>query len=398
MFKFSDNFKATFLIPAVLVTLIGTAVLTEKPSFGILAQEIEIKPRRPSEALSDWPMFRGNPERTGVTQAQLSLPLDLQWSYEAGEAIESSAAISKNLALFGAQDGIFHAVDLKTGQGKWKFQARTGISSSPCVSEGVVYFGDEEGIFYALEAATGKLRWKFQTGAEIMSSPSCTKGQVLFGSYDSHLYSLSTSDGSLQWKFQTEGRVHASPATINGKVLVTGCDGYLRILDISSGRELKNLELGDYVGATPAIDGSQLFIGTFGNQIYCINWKQEKPVWQYENQERKFPFYSSAALTEKVMIVGGRDRLVHALDRHTGKELWAFQAKGRVDSSPVIAENTLFVGSHDSNLYALNIETGQLQWSFTTGGGLIASPAIGSGRLVIGSRDGQLYCFAPKGS
>jgi len=41
----------------------------------------------------DWPQFRGNPQLTGVTEAVLPVSLKLLWTYEAGEAIESSAAI-----------------------------------------------------------------------------------------------------------------------------------------------------------------------------------------------------------------------------------------------------------------------------------------------------------------
>ncbi len=243
-----NNTKAALTVFLGLIVPAGFLILSERPAFYYSARAAETECPDPDTKLQDWPMFRGNPERTGVTRERLPLPLDLQWRYDAGEAIESSAAIYQGTVFVGALDGTFHAVDLETGKEKWKFQAGTGISSSPCVSEGSVYFGDEEGAFYALEAATGKLRWKFQTEAEIMSSPSCAGGQILFGSYDSHLYALSSRDGALLWKFQTEGRVHASPAIIDGKVLVTGCDGYVRILDVSSGRELSRLEIGDYMG------------------------------------------------------------------------------------------------------------------------------------------------------
>ena len=55
-------------------------------------------------------------------------------------------------------------------------------------------------------------------------------------------------------------------------------------------------------------------------------------AWRYEHPEsRKFPYYSSAAVGAKVVVVGGRDKLVHALDPATGKELWSFEtpAPGR---------------------------------------------------------------------
>jgi len=74
-------------------------------------------------------------------------------------------------------------------------------------------------------------------------------------------------------------------------------------------------------------------------------------AWTFEPQ-RSQPFYSSAAVTDKLVIVGGRDKLVHALDRAKGKEVWTFPTKGRIDSSPVVVGDRVFVGSLDGNLYA----------------------------------------------
>ena len=41
----------------------------------------------------DWPQFRGNLALTGVTTAAVPDTLKLLWTYEMGDAIESSAAI-----------------------------------------------------------------------------------------------------------------------------------------------------------------------------------------------------------------------------------------------------------------------------------------------------------------
>ena len=42
----------------------------------------------------EWPQFRGNLQLTGVAVTVLPDNLKLLWAYEAGESIESSAAIS----------------------------------------------------------------------------------------------------------------------------------------------------------------------------------------------------------------------------------------------------------------------------------------------------------------
>ena len=54
--------------------------------------------------MSDWPLFRGDPELQGVSSEMLSAPLDLAWTYEsaAGEAkrrapIEASAVVKDGI-------------------------------------------------------------------------------------------------------------------------------------------------------------------------------------------------------------------------------------------------------------------------------------------------------------
>ena len=42
-------------------------------------------------------------------------------------------------------------------------------------------------------------------------------------------------------------------------------------------------------------------------------------VWTYRHPQRNFPFYSSAAVSGGRVFVGGRDKLVHALDARTGQ-------------------------------------------------------------------------------
>jgi outer membrane protein assembly factor BamB len=84
---------------------------------------------------------------------------------------------------------------------------------------------------------------------------------------------------------------------------------------------------------------------------------------------------------------------VHCFERSTGKEVWAFLTRARVDSSPLIVGNRVFVGSSDGILYELDLAKGGKTWEFTAGAPLTASPAAAQGALVIGSQDGVLYCF-----
>jgi outer membrane protein assembly factor BamB len=136
-----------------------------------------------------------------------------------------------------------------------------------------------------------------------------------------------------------------------------------------------------------------VYVGTFNNEVLAIDLRGRKIAWRYENPDRQFPFYSSAALANGRVIVGSRDKLLHAIDAVTGKLAWSFTTRARVDSSPAVADGRVYVGSSDGRLYVLDAASGQKRWEFDTGSALTASPAIAAGRVVIGSTDGVLYCF-----
>ena len=149
-----------------------------------------------------WPQFRGSPPLHGTTDATLPPALKLQWTYDAGEPIESSAAIADGVAYVGSQAGDLHAVNIADGSLKWKYKASPdGIGeSSPAVAGGRVFIGDLSGVVHAVDVATGKAVWTFKTDAEVKSSAVVSADIVLIGSYDSYLYALSARTGKLAWK------------------------------------------------------------------------------------------------------------------------------------------------------------------------------------------------------
>ena len=341
-----------------------------------------------------WSQFRGGHQLLGVSVSNVPRDLKLLWTYEAGETIESSAAIVGGVVYVGSQSGELAALNLSNGSVRWKYRATGPIGeSSPCVSNGVVFIGDLNGTLHAVGASDGRAIWTFKTRAEIKSSPVVVGDRVLIGSYDEHLYCVNASNGSLIWKFQTGGPVHCTAGVANGIAHIAGCDETFRAIRIADGKEVFHVASGAYTGASPALAGQKAFYGTFNNEVLAVNRATHRISWRYRNRQRQFPYYSSAGVIEGKVIVGGRDKMVHCMDAATGKELWTFMTRARVESSPALADGRVFIGSNDGKLYVLDYKTGAKVWEFNAGAPLSASPAIASGRVVIGSEDGRLYCF-----
>src|SRR6476619_507718 len=166
-----------FRIPTALLSLLlGSPLAAQAPPSGAPADR--------------WTQFRGSPALSGTSAATLPPALKLLWTYDAGDAIESSAAIVDGVVYVGSRTGELHAVNLSDGAVKWKYKAsEDGIGeSSPAVAGGLVYVGDLAGVVHAVDATTGKAAWTFKTDGEVKSSPVVIGDTVLVGSYDSNLY------------------------------------------------------------------------------------------------------------------------------------------------------------------------------------------------------------------
>ncbi len=342
----------------------------------------------------NWSQFRGNQNLTGVSRSAIPKALKLLWSFDAGESIESSAAVVGGTVFAASQKGELVALSLQDGSVYWRYGAGQAIGeSSPAYGNGTVFVGDLSGVVHAVNAPDGKRKWTFKTGSEIKSSPVVVGDRVLIGSYDGHLYCLNISNGSQIWKFKTEAQVHATPAVANGIAYIAGCDENFRAVRISDGKEVYKIASGAYTGASPAVQGQTAFYGTFNNDVLGVSLSAQRVVWRYRNPQRQFPFYSSAAIAGLRIVVGGRDKMVHSLDARSGGKLWTFATRARVESSPAIADGRVFVGSNDGKFYVLDLNSGAKVWEFTAGAPISASPGIANGRIVVGSQDGRLYCF-----
>ncbi len=347
----------------------------------------------PEAGKDEWPVFRGNPLQTGVAASPLPDKLLVQWKFETKDSIEGAPAVAGGVAYVASTDENLYAVDLATGKQKWAYKAAP-FKASPSVHGGAVYAGDSDGKFHCVDAATGKERWAFETGGEITGGANFHGDLVVFGSYDETLYCL-TAAGKEKWRFKTSGPFNGSPAVADGRTFVAGCDSNAHVIDVATGKAQSAVDLGGQSGATAAVSGDDLYVGTMGNQVQAVDWKKGALAWTFQ-PKRAQPFYSSAAVTADLVVLGGRDKRIYAIDRKTGEERWSFLTRGRVDSSPVVAGNRVYCGSLDGWLYVLDLATGRQLDKFELDGPISGSPAVAAGRLLIGTQKGTLYCFGDK--
>ncbi len=362
-----------------------------------VARAAESKP-----GIGSWPMFRGQPSLIGIAHGKLNTRLKLKWSYKTGDEVKSSPAVADGRVFIGSFDEHLHAIDFKTGKSAWKFKTEGTIESAPLVLNGIVYTGSEDGKVYALDSKTGKKVWDYQTDDKVIGAPNWIKNPnggnpaILVGSHDYLLYSFDSKTGKTNWTYETDNYINGSPA-VDPKLAVTafgGCDAILHVINVETGEKVKEIEAGAYVAGSAALIDGQAFFGHYDNEYQRVDLMKGTNIWTYH--DRRFPFFSSPAVTKDRVIFGGRDKRLHCVSRETGKKFWTFTTRGRVDSSPVVVDGKVVFASEDGRVYIVSLVNGEELWNFEVGESITSSPAVVDGHIIIGADDGNVYCFGPK--
>lgn len=353
---------------------------------------------------SEWPHSRANVSMGGVSESKLSIPLQLVWQVpltekiKRGEMMVASAVIRAGKVYVGCKEGTFHCLELETGKEVWKATTFGAIDGAAAFSGELVIAGSQDGMVYAWNVETGKEAWKFESEAEIHAAanvwvpPGQSAARVYIGSHDYSVYCLDAATGAKLWAAETGYYINGGSAIGDGKVVFGGCDSVLHVHDAVTGEEARQIEVGAYIGNNVAIADGIIYLSHYGSKVEAYAMQDGMKVWEYG--EREFEFYSAPAILGNWVVVGGRDKRMHGIDRTTGKGKWEFRARDRIDSSPVICGGDKVVfGCDDGYVYVLGLEDGKELWNYEIGAPVKTSPAVTDKWVVLGADDGMLYGF-----
>lgn len=328
--------------------------------FFLVAGTLEAKERDPATL---WPMYRGNPQRTGQSPFAGPSPMRVRWKLDLKREICASPAVGADGTIYVGAGAIFYAISPQ-GQLLWSIDFADGnYSKAPKAGN---QSGDNQGFTSPspVLAADGTVLQACGPGRGATSD-----GFVLA------IDPRPAVDKRIKWSFQT-------------------------------GRETRS---------SPLVVGQTCFVG---HAMLLALDETGKRRW--EGGKSQFPAVtSSPALSRdgKTIYIGGFDGCLHALDVHTGSEKWTagpqtksalrlpesdrqgarfrgFTTSGYVPEAPAVgADGTVYFGSWDGHLYAA-APHGELRWSFDLADRVSSAPAISNdGRLFVCTYEGTLYCL-----
>ncbi len=322
----------------------------------------------PIEGVAAWPMYGGNSQHTGRTQAEGPASPNLKWMFRAGILTNSPALGAGGSVYFGSLDGKLYAL---SAEGAEVWRAAFGqISGVPALSEeGRIHVGiasPVEEMFYAFNR-DGSIAWGYHIEYYIVES------SPIIGP-DGTIY-LAASD----------------PQTAGGALVALSPDG----------GERWRYDVGSRILFTPALapDGT-VYVGARNGNLYAVN-----PDGGLKWQASLGVVSSSAAVGSDGIIYLGTGSSYQALDRADGSQIWSFSpVDGGANSTPTLGSGgRVYLTSNSNELYALNPD-GTVGWTFIAEQEErevhFSSPLTldGAGVLYAGTREGELFAVNPGGT
>jgi len=206
--------------------------------------------------------------------------------------------------------------------------------------------------------------------------------------------SMAPDARNLIWNYTTGGTVDSSPAVVDGKVYVGSWDNNVYCLNASDGKVIWSYPTDYMVSSSPAVVDGKIYIGSYDDNVYCLNAQNGSLIWKYTTGGN---VESSPAVVDGKVYVGSWDNNVYCLNASDGLLIWSYPTNDWVQSSsPAVVDGKVYIGSSDDNVYCLNASDGLLIWKYDTHGGWVfSSPAVADDRVYVGSgyNDKKIYCL-----
>lgn len=346
-----------------------------------------------SASVNTWVTYKGDPQRTGISNVNLPLPLNLVWRHSTDGAPRSngmsplvSGPPEQRRVYYGAGKNVL-CLDAQTGAEIWRSKPLAGIAQAPITllpsdAGDLILAVSTQGQLSALNAADGQLVWRASARAEVQNAAPIIvrtpKGQrIIVALATGHLIAY-TLEGSLDPEWDVKlGRYGAAPnstpalSTDGQSLFLTTQDQRVYVVDIARAAVSFTIQLPYNSFATPLVAGDQVVL-TAGSIIASYNESNAIPQWRRNLGENADVAASPAGRVgadgNGVIYCGSRNGKLYALNAKDGAVIWQSKLEASVSGSPVILPNAILVGTRNGGgggeFFALQPQDGKIIWRY----------------------------------
>jgi outer membrane protein assembly factor BamB len=183
------------------------------------------------------------------------------WETDTKGVTYSSPSMSKNMVVFGNNEGEVIGLNASDGMLKYRIKAGGPIYGGTSMRGTNVYLGNDNGRLYCLDISSGIIKWQFRSGGRILMTPVFDDDNVYFGNLAGDFYSLNKLTGKLNWNKRLGSLFNVTPIVTQNLIILPDQFEKMYFVDKYSGSIRKTYSFEGRLKLTPVLKDSILFIG-----------------------------------------------------------------------------------------------------------------------------------------
>jgi len=135
-------------------------------------------------------------------------------------------------------------------------------------------------------------------------------------------------------------------------------------------------------------------------EIKSESTSSARVMWTVKALSKQEPFTKlTPTMDESVIYTADRTGKVVALNRQTGKKIWAIHTKKRFTAGPTLMDKMLLLATADAKVVAIEAQTGHALWETKASSEILAPPIGEQGIVLVHAIDGSVSALeAQKGA
>ncbi len=347
-------------------------------------------PRGQAVAESEWKYSRKDAQASAKINSQFGGQLNIKWEDKISETPVGPLTVGAGRLIFCGSKGRVHFFDLETGRYAGRHKNRGHVESGFIIDDSLAYYalGSLSSRLICLDLHNQRQVWNLDL-KEVTAPPIIIDNRLYISADTGMAGCVDRMTGKFIWRQWVGSKSLAGPSYDDGVVYYPSDKGVLSGLNGMTGDIIFQVNFDEPLMSKAAV-GDKIYLSGVGGGFFALDKKTGKALWA---KEFPWPIWTSPAIDENLVYVGDNGGYLRALDNSDGRTIWEFRSSGVIVSSPIIVGDFILFASLDKNIYCLDKKSGLLV-SKRELKHEVRLPLVSDGRRIyLAEQDGAIQCF-----
>lgn len=266
---------------------------------------------------------------------------------------------------------------------------------------------------YCINQQSGEIVWYYESVNSVKNNICLYNDSVIVMESNGNVYSLDKVNGNVVWTSSvplgsyTVGT--SSGICVDDGIVYAGVPRIVTALSASDGEILWsiNRDSGENSPAEFVVSGNKLLVSSHWDSLSALDKTTGKELWANKDEDLRFRSSTPIAVDDKT-ILAADSNAVMLIDAESGVltdrivlEDYSFSSSAQ----PVINDGIAYIPTVNKGIIAFSLDSKQVLWNFETGENILftapysgkgsktveSTPVFDNGNLIFGANDGFVY-------